>query len=451
MPLSLSLQAVPEFPRQSDDAIPSSCAKLLILLIKSQNSGRARIPWRYPQSRALGDPGTLAPTVVNPRETTDSSPPSQRADISLSRTSGGILLLGFSGNWLLGSELPSLDSLRDRLGTDTTVKRVGFDTQLLGQWDSALISFLLKLIRACEEQGVALDQGGLPDGARKLLHLATAVPPKKDARKEGKPSPLLARLGKSALQALQSGREMLTFLGEATLAFGRLLRGRAQYRKVDLALVIQETGPQALPIVTLISFLVGIIMAFVGAVQLQQFGAQIYVANLVGLAMTREMGAMMAGIIMAGRTGAAFAAQLGTMQVNEEIDAFKTFGFSPMEFLVLPRMLALMLMMPLLTLYADLIGILGGALIGVGMLELGVIEYFKQTELALSLTHIAVGLIKGTIFGALVAVAGCMRGMQSGRSSAAVGLAATSAVVTAIVWIIVFDAILTVIFDVLGI
>ncbi len=371
--------------------------------------------------------------------------------MSLSRPSEGMLLVGFSGNWLLGSELPDLDQLRGQLSTAPQPKRVGFESQDLGQWDSALISFLLKLYQTCQEKGIELEQPGLPDGARKLLHLATAVPPKKDARKEAKRPSLLARVGESALQLLQSGREMLTFLGEATLAFGRLLQGKAQYRKVDLALVIQETGPQALPIVTLISFLVGIIMAFVGAVQLGQFGAQIYVADLVGLAMTREMGAMMAAIIMAGRTGAAFAAQLGTMQVNEEIDAFKTFGFSPMEFLVLPRMLALMLMMPLLTLYADIIGILGGALIGVAMLDLGVVEYFKQTETALNLTHFAVGLIKGTIFGVLIAVAGCMRGMQSGRSSAAVGIAATSAVVTGIVWIIVFDAVLTVIFDVVGI
>ena len=371
--------------------------------------------------------------------------------MTLNRPSHDRLLIGLSGDWLLRTALPEGEQLRQELSAGAATKGVSFDTRELGKWDSALITLLLEIFRSCHQHGIEIDQTGLPEGLQKLLHLATAVPPKKDARKEAKPPPLLVRVGEMALQVVQSSSQMVVFLGEATLAFGRLLRGKAQYRKIDLALVLQEVGPQALPIVTLISFLVGMIMAFVGAVQLEQFGAQLYVANLVGLAMTREMGAMMAGIIMAGRTGAAFAAQLGTMQVNEEIDAFKTFGFSPMEFLVLPRMLALMLMMPLLTLYADVVGILGGALIGVGMLELGVIEYFKQTELALSLTHVAVGLIKGTIFGALVAVAGCMRGMQSGRSSAAVGLAATSAVVTSIVWIIVLDAITTVIFNVLGI
>ncbi len=384
-------------------------------------------------------------------ETFAASSPEQHAGLTLGRPSEGTLLVGLSGDWLLRVSLPDTDRLRHELTAGAATKRIGFDTRTLGSWDSALITFLLDVFRTCQERGVEIDRSGLPDGLQKLLHLATAVPPKKDARKEAKRTPLLARVGKSTLQVVASGREMLAFIGEAMLAFGRLLRGKAQYRKVDLALVIQETGPQALPIVTLISFLVGMIMAFVGAVQLEQFGAQLYVANLVALAMTREMGAMMAGIIMAGRTGAAFAAQLGTMHVNEEIDAFKTFGFSPMEFLVLPRMLALMLMMPLLTLYADIIGILGGAFVGVGMLDLGLTEYFKQTQEALNLQHFAVGLIKGTIFGVLVAVAGCMRGMQSGRSSAAVGIAATSAVVTAIVWIIIFDAITTVIFNVLGI
>jgi phospholipid/cholesterol/gamma-HCH transport system permease protein len=207
---------------------------------------------------------------------------------------------------------------------------------------------------------------------------------------------------------------------------------------------------QALPIVSLISFLVGVILAYVGAIQLRTFGAQVYVADLVGIAMTREMGAMMAAIIMAGRTGAAFAAQLGTMQVNEEIDALQTLGIPPVEFLVLPRMLALALMMPLLCLYADLLGILGGAAVGLGMLDIGPTEYYLRTADAVHLNDAVAGLIKGSVFGGLVAVAGCLRGMQSGRSASAVGAAATSAVVTGIVSIIVFDAIMTVIFDILG-
>jgi phospholipid/cholesterol/gamma-HCH transport system permease protein len=197
--------------------------------------------------------------------------------------------------------------------------------------------------------------------------------------------------------------------------------------------------------------LVGLILAFVGAVQLRMFGAQIYVANLVGIAMAREMGAMMTAIVMAGRTGAAFAAQLGTMEVNEEIDALKTLGISPMEFLVLPRILALVLMLPLLCLYSDLMGILGGGIIGIGLLDLSPVQYFNATKSALDLMQFNVGLIKAIVFGVLVALSGCLRGMQCGRSASAVGRAATSAVVTAIVSIIVSDAILTVIYDRIGI
>jgi phospholipid/cholesterol/gamma-HCH transport system permease protein len=220
---------------------------------------------------------------------------------------------------------------------------------------------------------------------------------------------------------------------------------------VDLMLLIQECGAQALPIVTLISILVGLILAFVGAVQLKMFGAQIYVADLVGIAMAREMGAMMTGIIMAGRTGAAFAAQLGTMQVNEEIDALKTLGISPMEFLVMPRIIALVLMMPLLCIYADFMGILGGLLVGIGMLDLSFMEYLNETREALTLTHFSVGIFKGVVFGILVALSGCLRGMQCGRSSSAVGLAATSAVVTAIVAIIMCDGLFAIITNTLGI
>jgi phospholipid/cholesterol/gamma-HCH transport system permease protein len=245
-------------------------------------------------------------------------------------------------------------------------------------------------------------------------------------------------------------REMLAFFGEAVATLPRLARGAARFRRVDFLQILQECGAQALPIVSLISFLVGVILAYVGAIQLRTFGAQVYVADLVGIAMTREMGAMMAAVIMAGRTGAAFAAQLGTMQVNEEIDALQTLGIPAMEFLVLPRMLALALMMPLLCLYADLMGILGGAAVGVGLLDIGPTEYYLRTANAVGLHDALSGLIKGSVFGVLVAIAGCLRGMQSGRSASAVGAAATSAVVTGIVSIIVFDAVTTVIFDILG-
>jgi phospholipid/cholesterol/gamma-HCH transport system permease protein len=240
-------------------------------------------------------------------------------------------------------------------------------------------------------------------------------------------------------------------LGEATIAFGRFVVGKAKFRRTDLWLTIQQCGADALPIVSLISFLVGMILAFVGAVQLALFGAQIYIANLVGIAMAREMGAIMTAIIMAGRTGAAFAAQIGTMQVNEEVDALTTMGISPMEFLVLPRMLALIVMMPLLCLYSDLVGILGGFVVGTGMFDISFTQYMEQTRLALNLTHFSIGVFKSAVFGVVVAIAGCLRGMESGRSASAVGDAATSAVVTSIVLIIVLDGIFAVVTNIIGI
>jgi len=361
------------------------------------------------------------------------------------------LCVGLAGNWTMEGELPAITKVGQQLETAPQVRCLTFEAQGLQDWDSTLLPFLLKCQALCSQRQLTCDLSHLPEGIQRLLHLATAVSERTGARREAVKDPLLVRLGKRTQENLAAAKELVAFLGRLTLAFTNLLRGRARFRHADFLLVVQACGAQALPIVSLISFLVGLILAFVGAVQLRQFGAQIYVADLVGIAMAREMGAMMTGIVMAGRTGAAFAAQLGTMMVNEEIDALTTTGLPPMEFLVLARLLAVMLMVPLLCLYADLLGILGGALIGVGMLDLGVVEYYNQTRAALHLSTFVLGLIKAAVFGALVALAGCLRGMQSGRSAAAVGDAATSAVVTGIIWIIVSDAILTIIYEVLGV
>src|SRR6267142_4805982 len=369
-----------------------------------------------------------------------------RGELRCSRPTTDTLLIALSGSWRLQDEVPALTDVAQQIEATPHVQRLTFDTSDLTAWDSALVTFLLELITYGARHQVVVDQEGLPDGLRRLLHLATAVPERQGARREAIREPFLDRVGQETLALIASVGDLLGFIGEAMLALIKLFRGQARFRPVELMLLIQECGAQALPIVTLICFLVGAILAFIGAVQLAMFGAQIYVANLVGMAMTLEMGAMMTAIIMAGRTGAAFAAQLGTMTVNEEIDALTTLGLSPMEFLVVPRMLALVTMMPLLTVYADLMGMLGGAAIGVTMLDISLKTYFYQLQEALSIKYCAQGLIKSAVYGVIVALAGCMRGMQSGRSAAAVGQAATSAVVTSIVGIIVASAILTVIY-----
>ena len=264
--------------------------------------------------------------------------------------------------------------------------------------------------------------------------MASAVAERKGARKEIKREVFFVLVGARADRLFSLGDlKWFAFIGEATIAFTKFLVGKATFRRSDLFLLLQECGAQALPVVSLISILLGLILGFVGAIQLKMFGAQLFVADVVAIGMVRVMGAIMTGIIMAGRTGAAFAAQLGTMEVNEEIDALKTLGISPMEFLVLPRMIALVIMMPLLCVYSDLLGILGGLIVGVGMLDLGLIQYLNRTQEALSLTTFGIGLFHSAVFGVLVALSGCLRGMQCERSASAVGYAATSAVVTSIV------------------
>ena len=227
--------------------------------------------------------------------------------------------------------------------------------------------------------------------------------------------------------------------------------GKARFRKIDLFSIIQKSGPEALPIVALISFLVGLILAFVGSIQLAKYGSEIFVADLVGIAMVREMGAMMVGIVMSGRTGASFAAELGSMKVNEEISAFRTFGISPMEFLVLPRIIALVCMFPLLTIFSDVIGMLGGLVISVGMFDLSYEQYINRTLGALNLVQISTGIGKSFVYGAIVACIGCRMGLSCENSSSGVGRATTSCVVQSITWIIVADAIFAIIFTIFDI
>jgi phospholipid/cholesterol/gamma-HCH transport system permease protein len=375
----------------------------------------------------------------------------EQDQISFERRDDRTLLVRLSGAWRLRTGLPSAAPLEVQLESARQVRDVIFDTGELVSWDSSVLTFLLQLSEVCRQRGIAVDRVGLPAGVRRLLELAHAVPEKRGARKNTAEATFLEQLGDSATGAGESLGEMLKFLGEMSVTFLRLFRMEVRFRAIDLFMLMQECGAQALPIVTLISFLVGVILAFVGAVQLKQFGAQIYVADLVGIAIVHEMGAMMTGIIMAGRTGAAFAAQLGTMKVTQEIDAFTTMGFSPLDFLVLPRVIALILMMPLLCLYSDFVGVLGGASVGMGMLDLSWTTYIRETIHAVTLRDLFGGVFKSSVYGVLIALSGCLRGIQCGNSSSAVGEAATSAVVTGIVAIVAACGVFAVVFYVLEI
>ncbi|BCO09135.1 ABC transporter permease [Desulfolithobacter dissulfuricans] len=357
------------------------------------------------------------------------------------RSPDGETVLIFQGQWKTSQPLPPPDAATATL---KGARQIRFDCRGLRGWDSALPVFLFTLLKPAADT-ITIDFSGLPDGVQTLLKLAFAVERTEPAREQPSRFPLLHKTGLKVIRLYREGGELAAFTGELVTALYQILRGRGGFRRQDLWFFIQECGANALPIVSLIALLVGVILGFVGAIQLQLFGAQIYVADLVGISMLLEMGAMMTGVIMAGRTGAAYAAQLGTMQVNEEIDALQTLGLSPVAYLVLPRMIALILMMPLLCLYADLLGIIGGAGIGIGMLDISPVSYLQQTQNALQLDHLVEGLIKATVYGFLVSFAGCLRGMQCGRSASAVGDATTSAVVTSIVLIVVSDAIMNVV------
>jgi phospholipid/cholesterol/gamma-HCH transport system permease protein len=374
-----------------------------------------------------------------------------QGQISFERTNDSTLVVQLSGPWHLQRDLPPVSLLLSELASRPGTKRLSFETAQLTHWDSGLIAFLTNTTDICRARGIAEDRAGLPAGLRRLLELAEAVPEKKGARSDTARISFFERVGNMTLGYGLSVGEFLSFLGDLTLAFAKFFRGKARYRKVDLLEVIQECGPNAVGIVTLISFLVGVILAFMGAVQLSQFGASIYVADLVGIGMVRDMAAMMTAIIMSGRTGAAFAAKLGTMKVTQEIDALTTMGISPLEFLVLPRVLALVMMMPLLCVFADLVGILGGMFVGVAMLDLSAGSYMRETISTLTLVNLFGGIIKGTFYGMLIAIAGCLRGFQCGNSSSAVGDAATQAVVMAIVMIVVACGLFAVVFNFLGI
>jgi len=361
------------------------------------------------------------------------------------------LELQISGDWVIGNTIPSLDKVKESLSQYQNITQVIISSHTLGLWDSRLVSFILLLTENLNKKNIELDITGLPAGIQSLLKLATTVPERKGVEKTDHQPSIAEHIGNKAITAISETQNFINFIGEVSLSFVRFSQGKVRFRKQDFWLIVQECGPNALPIITLISLLMGLILAFMGAIQLRLFGADIYVANLVAIGMSREMGAMMTAIIMAGRTGAAFAAKLGTMQVNEEINAFKTMGIAAIDFLVLPRVLALTLMMPLLTLYSDVIGILGGLCVGVGLMDISVVEYYLQTQQSITLLDWSTGIFKSAIYGFLIATIGCMRGIHCGHSSSSVGDATTTAVVRSIVTIIVADAIFTLLFESLGI
>ena len=359
--------------------------------------------------------------------------PEATAAMETSREGDSTLVVRLRGAWRLADVLPAASDL-DREIAVAPVAELRLDAAGVTAWDSGLVVFLFKVLEGCRARGVRVEHAGLPGTLERMLALVqdAALPP----RASTPPGSLLDRVGRAALRGRERGRAVAGFVGETTRALWRFVTGRARFRGQDLGLLFEGAGPGALPIVALVNFLVGIILAFVGITQLRRFGAEYYVADIVGIAVARDMAALITAIVLAGRSGAAYAAQIATMKVTQEVDALRTLGISPVEFLVVPRLVALTLMMPFLTLFADLMGILGGAMVGTTMMNSPLAAYLRQTSQSVTTGDVVGGLAKSAVYGALIALTGTARGLEAERSSERVGEAATKAVVSGVVAII---------------
>ena len=376
--------------------------------------------------------------------------------VTLKENNGDFVLLLYgepdsgSSEKLKNNTASGLDSTRLQQLKERGQTKIFAETPEGQPYASLPAAELFGLAKQIQAAGLTLDLSRLPKNIRDMLTLALKVenrPPKDAVSQSG----LLERIGKKSFIIYEQVKSALRFMHETNLSLLRFYSGRAIWRRKDFWFIFGDCSYKAVGIIALVSFLVGLILAFVGALQLRTFGAGIYVASMVALGMTRIMAAIMVGIIMAGRTGSSYAATLGTMQVNEEIDALKTLGIKISDYLVTPRLVSLVVTIPFLTLLADALGILGGAVVGVSFLDLSSSSYFDYSIKALSLKNILVGLMHSIVYGIIISLCGCYEGLNAGRDADSVGKATTGAVVTALVWMIVATGILTVILEEMGI
>ena len=319
-----------------------------------------------------------------------------------------------------------------------------------GSLDSSGIAILRLLQRRCRETGAELHLRSIPPGSEYFLQfIESQPPPPKHKFKVPGPKELVVSTGNTALSAVAEILELIAFFGDFLLSASRNLYRFRKFRWKETAYYTQATGADAMPVIFLLSFLIGLVMAFQAAVQLRQFGANIYVADLVSLALIRELGPVFTALTLAGRSGSAFAAEIGTMKVNEEIDALTVMGFDITQFLVLPKVFALAFCGPLLTLWADASGIFGGMVVGVLTLDVPMTAFLHEVGTIIGMSDIATGMIKSFTFSLLTALIGCFRGLQVEEGADGVGRQTTSAVVSATLLIILSDAVFTVLFHVL--
>ncbi|MDR2200992.1 MAG: ABC transporter permease [Puniceicoccales bacterium] len=357
----------------------------------------------------------------------------------------GTLHVECKGEWPTSGSIPEFDPF----AFNGKIKRITLDATHLLKITSPFLIFLHNLRHWAEKNRFPLVLQNVPEGVERIFRLSQTPeprPPRVTSQRNW-----IYRIGERAMESHAHLLDGLAFLRSTAMALGRLMKQWPRDFRTNLLPFLYQTGMEAFPIVALISILVGLIMAFVSVIQLERLGASIYVADLVGLVMTREMGCLMTAVIMAGRTGAAFAASIGSMQANEELDALRTFAIDQIDYLVLPRVVALALMMPLLCVFSDLLGIAGGMFSALPLMDCSMTQYIHETKQAVEISDVVIGLVKSFCFGIIVATIGCFKGICCGRNAAAVGDATTSAVVQGITWIIIADAIFALICTALGI
>jgi phospholipid/cholesterol/gamma-HCH transport system permease protein len=368
-----------------------------------------------------------------------------------SETLQGRLVVAFSGAWTIGFVGTVSQEIRN-LKSDGITSAV-FDLADISGLDTAGAWVIVRTISELSAEGIDVELQKASETSKILLNTVTknhvecppAAPPDNFLVE------VLHHLGVETYEFCKAGRDLLNFLGYATIVLGRTIIQPRRIRVVALVSQMEQSGLNALPIVGLISFLVGVVLAYQGADQLAKFGAQIYTVNLVAVGVLREMGILLTAIIVAGRSGSAYTAQIGTMKVNEEIDAMETIGLDPMDVLVMPRLIGLVLVMPLLTFYADMMGLLGGAIMSYVSLDISFAQFGTQLKAAIGVNSFWVGIIKAPVFAFIIALVGCYEGLRVSRSAESVGKQTTRAVVEAIFLVILLDALFSVLFSIIGI
>jgi phospholipid/cholesterol/gamma-HCH transport system permease protein len=364
---------------------------------------------------------------------------------------GPDLVVGVEGRWSVHDALPSLAEVLKALDGGPSPAHVRFEDRGLEAWDSSLLVAVRRLEATCTDRGCTVDVTRLPPGAQRLLEVARTAAPPPGARKRGERELLdaLARLRRGTPITERVGvgvLEVLEFVGRSANAVARTLTGRTRRLDLDLSPAVQEAGVNVLPVLALIALLGGGVLSLLAIQQMDKLGATLLAPNLVAIVVVRELSALTTGLALAGRWASANAANLASMVAGDEVEALRAIGVDPFDLLVAPRLLALIVMGPVLVLYSTFFGLLGSVVIGVAVMDVPAPDYLERTRAALGYDHALAGLVKGTAFGFAVGLAGCYHGLRSGRGPSAVGRSVKSAVVTAILWVVVVDAALTAFF-----